>query len=349
VLQNASSPNEILLNISNGLFHIDDEFHTVRDKDDLLALRLTCRRLADFCQSLVFKHINLSHSEGGFERLVRMTTSKHIWASVQGITYDLEDFGIHITTSECAEILEVWEAELTVEDSAEFKADYAKCQDRDPLEESNIDTTRLAVALRHFHRLRSIRLIRDLEILEGWRLLDSPFTSSRVGHQSFEAITSALAVSGHKIEELVIGSYSGPSLRGVIQGLALSRSNLSRQVYGSLKRLKVELPGVYYERDGVNYAGISVLIQSAPLLEDLELEAETYSDQTVPDDFFQPLVLHNLQSLRLDLVCLQSSVGLIRFFRKHRSTLRKVDFESLLLETGSWETVVIEMRELNLS
>ena len=61
----------------------------------------------------------------------------------------------------------------------------------------------------------------------------------------------------------MIGSDAGPSLRGVIQGLALSRSISYRQGYGSLKRLKIILPGIDYGRDGVNLARISVLIQSA--------------------------------------------------------------------------------------
>jgi hypothetical protein len=159
-------PNEILLNISNCLFYIDDDFHTLGDKGALLALRLTCRRLADFCQSLVFKHVSLSHSKGGFTRLVEMATSKHIYKSVQGITYDFQDFGIHITTSEYAELLGVSEADLTVDDIEEYKTDYTRCQERDPLEETNIDISRLAAALRHFLSLRSIRLIRDLEFLE---------------------------------------------------------------------------------------------------------------------------------------------------------------------------------------
>jgi hypothetical protein len=75
-------------------------------------------------------------------------------------------------------------------------------------------------------------------------------------------------------------------LRGVIQGLALSRSISYRQVYGSLKRLKIILPAIDYGRDGVNFAGISVLIQSVPLLEELELEVEMYGTETVPDDIF---------------------------------------------------------------
>jgi hypothetical protein len=132
-------PNEILLNISNCLFYIDDEFHTLGDKRALSALRLTCRRLANVCQSLVFKHVSLSHSEGGLARLVEMATSKNISMSLQGITYDFEDFGIHITTSEYAELLGVRKADLTVDDIEEYKTGHARCQDRDPLEENNTD------------------------------------------------------------------------------------------------------------------------------------------------------------------------------------------------------------------
>jgi hypothetical protein len=191
-------PNEILLNISNCLFYIDGEFHTLSDKGALLALRLACRRFTDFCQSLVFKHVSLSYSEGGFTRLVEMAPSKHICRSVQGITYDFEDFGLHITASEYAELLGVWKPDLTVDDIEECKTDYARCQDRNPLEENNIDVSRLAAALRNFRRLRSIRLIRDCD--SPGRLLKWMLGSHIYSRIALELPTLILCLFGQMAE-----------------------------------------------------------------------------------------------------------------------------------------------------
>jgi hypothetical protein len=111
-----------------------------------------------------FQACQPSHSEGGFVRLVEMATSKHICRSVQGITYDFEDFGIHITTSEYTELLGVQKADLTVDNIEEYKIDYTRYQDQDPLEENNIDVSCLVVALCNFYCLCSIRL--NLEFLK---------------------------------------------------------------------------------------------------------------------------------------------------------------------------------------
>lgn len=154
--------------------------------------------------------------------------------------------------------------------------------------------------------------------------MDNPFRYSKAGQQSFEIITSALSVSGHRIEELVIGSSfpDGPSLRAVIQNLAPSRSNLYQQVFGSLKKLKILLPGSIsevgsYREAAMNFAGLSVLIQSSPLLEHLELEVDMLGYKTLPDEFLQSLILPKLQSIALDLLPFQSPIGLVEFFRKH--------------------------------
>ena len=345
-------PNELLLNISNCLFYVDDELHTFGAKRDLLALRLTCRRLANFCRSLVFKHITITHRGGSFKKLNAMAACTHVCGSIQCITYDFEDFGIYITTSECAKL------RLMVSDIARHKKDPTECRDLDLLEESTIDSSNLAAAISKFHCLRAIRLVRDLGVMNvgfirPWRILDSPFSYSKAGQQLFEIITSALSASGHRIEEFVIGSFypDGLSLPAVIQSLTPSRSNLYQQAFGSLNKLKILLPGRIrdagsHRKAAMNYAGLSVLIQSMPLLEHLELEADKVSYNTMSDEFLQSLVIPKLQSIALDLLPLQSPIGLVEFFREHASTLRQANLRSLLLETGTWEAVFSAMRKL---
>jgi hypothetical protein len=142
-------PNDILLDILEYLLHFD-----------LLALRLTCKRLANLCQSLVFKHVLLTHGEGGIKALLAMTTSTKICRSVQRITYDFDDFGIPRYTDEYSELLGIKEAGVTVTNPRLHDKYYSEYRG---LGEKDIDVRRLAAALPHFHRLRSILLIRDLE------------------------------------------------------------------------------------------------------------------------------------------------------------------------------------------
>jgi hypothetical protein len=169
--------------------------------------------------------------------------------------------------------------------------------------------------------------------IDDWGILDSPFRYSEAGQKSFEAITNSLALSGLGIEELVIGSNTyGPSLPGVIHALAPSRSDVYQQAFWALKNLKILLPHAF------NYSGMLALIHSAPLLEELELKSDTFGGETLCDDLFRSLMLPNLQSLTLDSLILQSPIGLVEFFRKYASTLRRVDFGKLVLETGSWES-----------
>lgn len=49
---------------------------------------------------------------------------------------------------------------------------------------------------------------------------------------NYSTTTSAFAILGYKIEEIMVGSDSGPSPpHGIIQGLTLSVSNLCKLMY----------------------------------------------------------------------------------------------------------------------
>jgi hypothetical protein len=199
---------------------------------------------------------------------------------------------------------------------------------RNIAEAININNYWKMAALPRFCRLRSLRVLEDLRgLLEDWGCHDRCFTYSKAGQRLFLALASALSISGLGIEELVLGSFRGgaPSLLGIVQGLSPARLGL-----GTL------LPMVVHHEDGsfaqtheLNWAGISALIQSAPLLEELRLGFNMSSHNALPSSFLRPLQISRLQILRLSTVLFQEPFCLVKFLSKHGAILKRVEFEEL--------------------
>ena len=161
-----------------------------------------------------------------------------------------------------------------------------------------------------------------------------------------------MSVSGLSIEELSLRSFlvDSPSLIGIIQGLAPTRLRLYQQAFGTVKRLEILLPFIVNDEDDgysydINYAGISALIQSAPLLEELRLEFDMDSSEPLPSNFLGSLKLLSLRTLTLKSAEFEDPLCLIGFLSKHAISLKEVYFRTLTLQTGSWETVFIGMRD----
>jgi hypothetical protein len=73
------------------------------------------------------------------------------------------------------------------------------------------------------------------------------------------------------------------------------------------------------------------LIQSALLLKELRLEFDIRSNDGLPSSFLRPLQISRLQILRLSTVLFQEPFCLVKFFSKHRATLKRVESEDLCL------------------
>jgi hypothetical protein len=61
--------------------------------------------------------------------------------------------------------------------------------------------------------------------------------------------------------------------------------------------------------------------------------------------FLETLTLPNLRVVSFDSTCFSSPRVLRQFFQKHKRTLTGVSLDRVALEIGSWEQVVIRMRE----
>jgi hypothetical protein len=183
-----------------------------------------------------------------------------------------------------------------------------------------------------------------------WDDEDCFFPHSCAGQRFFRAVTTSLSVSGLGIEELTLGSFRGDagSLLGIVQGLAPT-TVLYQQAFGNLKRLKILLPGIVCCQNGheweLNLAGISALIQAAPSLQELRLEFDQYPYPALPPSFLASFQLPRLQTLRLSSMLFLNPMCLVDFFSKHALTLKNIHFGLLSLQTGSWETVFLHMRE----
>jgi hypothetical protein len=90
---------------------------------------------------------------------------------------------------------------------------------------------------------------------------------------------------------------------------------------------------------------VLALLKSAPLLQELELEFDMPSSDAISIYFLETLTLPNLRVVSFDCTCFPSPRVLRQFFQKYKRTLTGVSLDRVALEIGSWEQVVIRMRE----
>jgi hypothetical protein len=121
----------------------------------------------------------------------------------------------------------------------------------------------------------------------------------------------------------------------------MERRVVYQQAFGSLKQLRLRLP----LNDGSKYDGLLTFIQSAKLLEELWLQFK-YQEEALTSNFLRSFKLSHLRILKLDLALIEDSLCLANFLGKHATSLKIISFRELGLETGSWETVFMEMRKL---
>jgi hypothetical protein len=279
-----------------------------------------------------------------------VSKSPHIWSTVRHVTCYFEKFDARNSFKQGAK------ANLINHiDGQSDENRHSGHQPQELLAISSDDVASLAAALRHFQNLHTVRILEDLNsTFDDWFLLDRVFADSRAGQALFEALTSSLFDAGLAIERLVLGSFNGdsPALVGIFQGLDLAKQELYQRAFSKLKCLEILLPMVVHHEDNgftqmreLNYEGLSALIQSAPLLEELRLAFDMPSQNTVPSCFVDSLQIPNLHTLRLATVRFQDPSCLIRFCREHAATLKRVEFSELCLQTGSWESVFTGLRD----
>lgn len=348
--------DEILLTILELLYYSRGDFTRYGKKRDLLACRATCRRLRDLGQSLAFTHISFMHDEEGYTKLLEISKSVHLCHTIRYITCSFENLEARLTPEQFARFMGLNTVRTQREPNDRYEEYHCRYQSRQYFESNNVHIASLVAALPRFGNLHTVRILEDVRHISGnWESLDRVSTNSHAGLAVFEALVSTLFVMELGIERLVLGSSPGdsPPLIGILQGLNPAKQNLYQKAFGSLNYLKLVLPTVIYHEDGgfgqrhkLNYNGISALIWAAPLLNELQLVFDMPSQDALPSRFLKSLQIPRLRTLQLVTIAFQDPLCLARFFSKHATALKRVELSDLSLETGSWETVFTEMRDV---
>jgi hypothetical protein len=255
-----SLPDEILLEILDFLYLVDDSFIQYGDKNDIVATRLVCRRLA-MVGDIIFEHIKFLVDDVGFLRLLELSRSS-LCKRVRKLSCYFEVTGDHRFQS--------------------------------LLELAKRDTLSLADTLRQFQNLRAI------EIWQNWRsswfggLGDGEahdLTAYPIGYRLLQNVAHVLG----GIEGLTLRSD-----RVFCPEWNLSAPPWAFPKVKRLKVALTRLAGGNGIGEyGLNSRGLKALIELSPQLEELELSIDMgFSTEPFVPDFdipkLQYLVLDRL-------------------------------------------------------
>lgn len=357
-------PDEILLKIFDFLYYVDDNFKIYGNKNDLLASRLVCKRLATIGKRLSFEHITFINDIKGYKRLLILSQSPAA-NNVRRLSCYFQAFDT--VTTEYVDRVFGWGHFDMQKVHEMYELQYLpRNRQQTRLQARGLDMGVLNKAIPSFERLRAVNIMQDFSDRYGdmFQILDphlrATFACSPLGQRLFEAITGAISDSQIGIEVLQLGHIEDnkhfhdasvlhklnriyqPPMISIIQGFTITRRGLYQQAFRRLRRLRIRLP----LKVDSNYNGLSTFIQSALLLEELWIQFNYQGEQALTSNFVRSLKLSRLRILRLDLVLIEDSLCLIDFLGKHATSLKIISFRELELKTGSWETVFIEMKKL---
>jgi hypothetical protein len=355
-------PDEILLRIFDFLYYVDDNFNIYGNKNDLLASRLVCKRLATIGKHLSFEHITFINDVKGYKRLLILSQSSAA-NSIRRLSCYFQAFDT-VTTEYVDRVLGWGQLDMHKVNEMYNLQYLPRNRQQTRLQARGLDTGVINKAIPSFERLRAINIKQDFSDRYGdmFQILDphlrGVFAYSPLGQRLFEAITSAFTDSQIGIEVLQLGHIEDnkhfedatilqkfnrihqPPMTSTIKGFTITRRGLYQQAFRRLTRLRIRLP---VDSD---YNGLSTFVQSALLLEELWLQFSYQGEQALTSDFLRPLKRSRLRILRLDLALIEDSFCLVDFLSKHATSLKIISFRELKLKIGSWETVFIEMKKL---
>lgn len=338
------------------LTHVHSSDEPSCAKNTILSCRLVCKRLGNVGQGFAFQRINFLLDKIGCKRLVELSLSP-LRKEVRELNCYFDPFGEKLASSR-----EAFNNAHRFSDRAKaFEYCHRGYRFQCMLEKDHQHMSQLTAAVSRFHNLRAVKLSRAWQYYaERDDVCNSPtkLSKSAVGHWLFEAITDALAAAEIGIESLALGSFESSrghiddhGLVGTIQRISPDNYGKYGQAFRKLKTLKIHLSedrSRLDDDDGdgwvVNYRGLSTLIRSAALLEELKLSFPMPCIPALPAEFLHSLDIPNLRILDLESTTFHEPSHLLRLLSKHASTLRTVHFLCLCLEVGSWETVFFGMR-----
>jgi hypothetical protein len=357
-------PDEILLKIFDFLYYVDNNFNIYGNKNNLLASRLVCKRLATIGKHLSFEHITFINDIKGYKRLLILSQSSAA-NSVRRLSCYFQAFDT-VTTEYVDQIFGFGHHDMhKVNEMYELQY-LPRNRQQTRLQARGGDTGVLNKAIPSFERLSAINIMQDFSDRYGdmFQILSphirSSFADSPLGQRIFETITGAISNSQIGIDVLQLGHIEDnkhfedastlrklnriyqPPMTSTIQGFTITSRGLYQQAFRRLRRLRIRLPLKHDSNDN----GLSIFIQSALSLEELWLQFNYQGEQALTSNFLSSLKLPRLRTLRLDLALIEDSFCLVDFLGKHATSLKIISFRELKLKTGSWETVFIEMKKL---
>ena len=225
------------------------------------------------------------------------------------------------------------------------------------LKYTGLDIKSLWVAIVRFQNLRAVQISQDWSAdwfceSNGEEEMEH-FSTYSFGTRTFDAVTIALAASNTGIKDLTLGEFDGestytwvPSLVSTVQALTPARLQLYQRAFGKLRRLKIVLPWLIQGDYQSNFGGLSALIQSASLLEELWLTFDNINVYPLQHDFLNTLELSYLKTLALHSISFQDPPTLLSFLGRLAGTLKSLTCFHLSLKHGSWETVFLGLRDI---
>lgn len=353
-------PDEILYLILSNLYHITEDFRRQGNISDILYCRMVCRRLADVGAYLAFRHVSFGHSENGYRKLLSLSHSGHE-DRVRHLSCTFEDFESEFLSKDSFVAFirrlagEGGFDKICPKKLEEAHKDHCRGYFRNcAIEESNLDVANLSVILPRFKCLRSISFSQSPDNIPGVGFDSLYYKDVKhslqlpTGPRVFNSFTTALYASDARLTNLVLRSrdaegFSMP-LTGILRSLSSMRPAIRERVFSALSSLSVELPP--YGGPGVAYGdGLLKLIQSAPLLEKLEISLGYGEDRILPAILLDRVTMPKLRIIRVKGGDFSDPSSLMNFVCRHCSTLREVELCRVALRKGSWEHVLPHLKE----
>jgi len=304
-----SLPNEILFQILYSFYTLDANFNQHGSKTELLSSCLTCRKLANVGQSIIFQHITLFEDDEGFRMLFRLAQSP-LRRHVRAISCYFQVNRIEDSTIDQKPCPSTFKYLVGLTDDA------------------------LAGTLRRFQNLQAIRFRQRWASSWFWDLDGNEsraLSANPIACRLLENLVYALPFATSHFTELTLDSDRAFCPEWPLSILSQQAHGLYQLAFGSLKRLKVVMPRIASDGVGdfgLNIRGLKAIIEASSQLEELHLSIDmTFSLEPFQLDFTIPKLRH----LVLDRLLLEDLSVVLDFLEKHLGTLNSVELHRLNL------------------
>ena len=288
---------------------IETIISNVEDRDELFALRLSCKVLNQVATALAFCDLGVCLQEGSLRKLLKIAESPHLTQYVKYISCGMDEFYnmeydtfsqcIHNPTEEdLREPIGCWQTEAEMEQEYEYYSLYTICcMQQNSLRKNNGDVKALARAFAMFPALESVEitdehesriLLNSCETDYGLAVLKEPLLLPHMfgpieartsrGKRQLEVVIRALVLSNTELRNFSL-NLSGKYPGGFDGPLFPFTDRFHEEIEiacGSLRALVLDLElGVLYISlipiEGPQRLSVTSMLAAAKNLEDLSL------------------------------------------------------------------------------